>query len=59
AHVWDLDVFAGENAGLVMAEVELESEDESFEQPDWAGEEVTGDARYYNASLARHPFTRW
>ncbi|MFZ0789270.1 MAG: CYTH domain-containing protein [Chromatiaceae bacterium] len=59
AHVWDLDVFAGENAGLVMAEVELESEDESFELPDWAGKEVTGDARYYNASLARQPFTRW
>ncbi len=59
AHVWDLDVFAGENAGLVMAEVELESEDEAFEQPDWAGEEVTGDPRYYNASLARHPFNRW
>ncbi len=59
AHVWDLDVFAGENAGLVMAEIELEGEDEAFEQPDWAGQEVTGDTRYYNASLARHPFTRW
>lgn len=59
AHVWDLDVFAGENAGLVMAEVELEAEDEAFEQPEWAGQEVTGDSRYYNASLARHPFTHW
>ena len=59
AHVWDLDLFAGENAGLVMAEVELASEDEPFEMPDWAGQEVSSDPRYYNASLARHPFNRW
>jgi adenylate cyclase len=58
-HVWDLDVFAGENAGLVMAEVELDSEDEAFEMPDWAGREVTGDPRYYNVNLARHPFKHW
>ena len=58
-HLWELDVFGGENAGLVMAEVELAAEDEAFELPDWAGEEVTGDPRYYNAYLARHPFTRW
>jgi len=58
-HVWDLDVFAGENAGLVMAEVELASEDEVFALPDWAGEEVSGDPRYYNVNLARHPFRHW
>jgi adenylate cyclase len=58
-HVWDLDVFAGENAGLVMAEVELDSEDETFEMPDWAGREVTGDKRYYNVNLSRNPFSRW
>jgi adenylate cyclase len=59
AHVWDLDVFGGDNAGLVMAEIELAGEDEPFELPDWAGEEVTGDPRYYNASLAVRPFARW
>jgi adenylate cyclase len=58
-HVWDLDVFAGENAGLVMAEVELGMEDEVFQMPDWAGREVTGDKRYYNVNLARHPFRHW
>jgi adenylate cyclase len=58
-HVWDLDVFQGDNAGLVVAEVELASEAEHFEMPDWAGEEVSGDARYYNASLVKHPFTCW
>jgi adenylate cyclase len=57
-HLWDLDVFAGENAGLVMAEVELGSEDESFAVPDWAGREVSGDKRYYNVNLARHPYRR-
>ncbi len=56
---WELDVFEGANAGLVMAEIELESEDQSFELPGWAGEEVSGDVRYYNAYLSRHPFTTW
>jgi adenylate cyclase len=59
SHVWDLDVFAGENAGLIMAEVELEAEDERFQIPDWAGEEVTGDGRYYNVNLATKPFRSW
>ncbi|MCW8904276.1 CYTH domain-containing protein [Sedimenticola sp.] len=59
SHVWDLDLFAGENQGLIMAEVELNSEDESFELPPWAGKEVSGDPRYYNASLVKHPYTRW
>lgn len=58
-HLWELDVFEGANAGLVMAEVELAAEDEAFDLPDWAGEEVTGDPRYYNAYLAKHPFARW
>ena len=58
-HVWELDVFAGENAGLVMAEIELAAEDERFEKPEWAGEEVSNEARYYNVNLARHPYTRW
>lgn len=58
-HLWDLDVFAGENRGLVMAEVELAAENEPFQMPDWAGQEVTGDKRYYNVNLARHPYGRW
>lgn len=56
---WELDVFEGENAGLVMAEIELKSEDQEFDLPAWAGIEVSGDQRYYNAYLARHPFTTW
>ncbi len=56
---WEVDVFEGENAGLVMAEVELPSTDTHVEIPGWIGEEVTGDARYYNANLVARPFTRW
>lgn len=56
---WELDVFEGANAGLVMAEIELESEEQAFELPDWAGEEVSGDHRFYNACLARAPFATW
>jgi adenylate cyclase len=58
-HVWELDVFAGENEGLVMAEVELGAEDETFDVPPWAGQEVTGDPRYYNVNLARNPYKHW
>jgi adenylate cyclase len=58
-HLWDLDVFAGENAGLVMAEVELAAEDEVFERPDWLGDEVSGDPRYFNVNLARNPYKHW
>ena len=58
-HCWDLDVFAGDNAGLVVAEIELTGEQETFELPSWAGLEVTGDSRYSNASLARRPFREW
>jgi adenylate cyclase len=52
---WEVDVFAGANEGLVMAEVELDSEDAVVQLPSWAGLEVTDDARYYNANLSRHP----
>lgn len=58
-HLWDLDQFFGENQGLVVAEVELDAEDEAFEKPEWAGDEVSDDRRYYNASLIKHPYSRW
>lgn len=58
-HVYEVDEFYGENAGLVIAEIELEDENEAFEKPDWLGEEVTGDERYYNAYLSRHPYNEW
>ena len=58
-HVWEVDEFAGENAGLVVAEIELGAEDESFDKPDWIGREVTGDKRYYNSSLIRLPYSKW
>ena len=58
-HIWDLDQFDGENLGLVVAEVELESEDQPFEMPVWAGEEVSQDTRYYNVNLIKHPYNRW
>ena len=57
--VWEVDEFLGANAGLVVAEIELASEDQPFEKPDWVGAEVSGDARYYNANLIRHPFSQW
>ncbi|MGD8590554.1 MAG: CYTH domain-containing protein [Chromatiales bacterium] len=58
-HLWELDVFHGDNEGLIVAELELSSEDESFEMPEWAGQEVSGDPRYYNASLVKHPYCDW
>lgn len=58
-HRWEIDVFAGDNQGLVLAEVELGSEDEDFELPGWAGPEVSDDPRYYNVNLARNPFREW
>ena len=57
--VWELDVFHGANAGLIMAEIELESEDQAFELPGWAGQEVSGDPRYFNGYLSVNPFTNW
>jgi adenylate cyclase len=56
---WEVDVFEGANEGLVVAEIELESEGQPFDLPDWAGEEVSEDIRYYNACLAMHPFNAW
>lgn len=56
---WEVDEFLGANAGLVVAEIELESEDQVFAHPAWLGAEVTGDARYVNANLAVRPFTSW
>lgn len=57
--VWEVDEFFGENAGLVVAEIELESEDQAFSKPEWVGEEVTHDARYFNANLLKHPYSTW
>ncbi len=58
-HLWEIDEFEAENAGLVVAEIELASEDERFERPDWLGKEVTDDLRYYNAALAQQPYCSW
>lgn len=58
-HVWEVDEFLGLNAGLVVAEIELGAEDEAFDKPDWIGREVTGEKRYYNSSLIRHPYSEW
>lgn len=57
--VWEVDEFFGDNLGLVVAEIELESEEQAFAKPDWIAEEVTDDARYFNANLLRHPFSVW
>lgn len=58
-HLWEVDEFAGDNAGLVVAEIELEHPDVEFARPDWVGEEVTHDIRYYNTLLAKHPYKTW
>ena len=58
-HVWEIDEFLGDNAGLIVAEIELGSEDESFERPEWLGAEVTEDERYYNFNLAKQPYREW
>ena len=58
-HTWEVDEFHGTNDGLIVAEIELESEDEKFEIPNWIGQEVTQDERYYNMNLAVHPYTSW
>lgn len=58
-HVYEVDEFYGDNEGLIIAEIELADEDESFDKPDWLGAEVTGDERYYNAYLSRHPYNEW
>ena len=58
-HDFEVDVFKGANEGLIMAEVELSSEDEAFEKPSWLGQEVTGDMRYHNSMLLKHPYKKW
>jgi len=57
--IYEVDEFFGDNTGLVVAEIELNHEDDAFEKPVWLGPEVTGDAKYYNAVLVEHPFSKW
>ena len=58
-HTWEVDLFQGENAGLIVAEIELDREDEAFEKPPWLGEEITADYRYLNSNLSLTPFKDW
>ncbi|MBB6463175.1 CYTH domain-containing protein [Flammeovirga kamogawensis] len=58
-HIYEVDIFEGDNKGLIVAEVELSSTDETFKKPDWLGQEVTGDNKYYNAMLMKTPFNKW
>ena len=58
-HLYEVDVFEGENDGLIIAEIELQNESETFEKPIWLGKEVTNDERYYNAYLSKNPFKKW
>lgn len=58
-HIYEVDVFYGPNEGLIVAEVELQSENEPFEKPNWLGDEVTGDLRYYNSQLSKMPYKEW
>ena len=58
-HLYEVDEFLGENKGLILAEIELNHEDERFEKPDWLGEEVTGQVQYYNSQLSKKPFKTW
>mgnify|MGYP001462870945 FL=1 len=57
--IWEIDEFGGVNEGLIVAEIELESEDQKFNKPDWIGDEVSGDPRYFNSNLIANPFTTW
>ncbi|MCL1973920.1 MAG: CYTH domain-containing protein [Bacteroidetes bacterium] len=58
-HTWEVDEFYGENQGLIVAEIELQSEEESFDRPEWLGAEVTGEVKYYNSMLMKHPYAKW
>ena len=58
-HIYEIDEFYGESLGLTVAEIELTSEDEAYTKPDWLGDEVTGDVKYYNSQLMSNPFTKW
>lgn len=57
--VWEVDEFSGENEGLVVAEVELEDENQEIHKPEWIGKEVTGDPHYFNSSLSKTPYKKW
>lgn len=57
--VWEVDEFLGENSGLIVAEIELKSEEETFKIPDWIGKEVTSEEKYYNSNLTIHPYSKW
>lgn len=57
--IWEVDEFFGKNDGLVVAEIELENEEQSFDKPEWVGEEVTGDVRYFNSNLIKEPYSQW
>ena len=59
SHIWEVDEFHGDNEGLIVAEIELDDENEEFEIPPWSGEEVTADYRYLNSNLAKNPFSSW
>ena len=58
-NIWEIDEFLGENLGLILAEIELDSPEQKFEKPDWIGEEVTEDPKYKNANLVNNPYSRW
>ncbi|WP_209401489.1 CYTH domain-containing protein [Pseudozobellia sp. WGM2] len=58
-HIFEVDEFYGDNEGLIIAEIELSAEKERFQKPDWLGEEVTGDIKYYNSQLGKNPFRKW
>ncbi|WP_309498019.1 CYTH domain-containing protein [Sulfurovum sp.] len=58
-HIWEIDIFEGENIGLVIAEIELENEDEAFTLPNWVTKEVTNDTKYFNSNLIEHPYSNW
>ncbi len=57
--IWEVDEFFGENDGLIVAEIELESEDQQFDKPEWVGDEVSGDPRYFNSNLIKNPYCSW
>ena len=58
-HIWEVDVFLGENEGLIVAEIELKTEDESFKIPDWIAQEVTAEEKYFNSNLTLNPYKNW
>lgn len=58
-HVFEIDVFDGDNKGLIVAEIELNHENEAFEKPEWLGKEVTGQTKYYNSQLSKNPYKNW